>query len=151
MRPPLSLMMQEEPDSNQANVRAQGRAKMGGLATPAGCQQEGRRLPGSQSDDAFVAVVPMLRMVAGATAVANRIPYTAEAAGAETLLFAVLAHAVDAIRLICPPVRVKSNRKPTKKPNLVMPTTMTPSMTIAKASAMPQTCLVVPTLISSAA
>ena len=117
----------------------------------AGCRQEGRRLPnGSQSDDAFVAVVPMLRMVAGATAVANRIPYTAEAAGAETLLFAVLAHAVDAIRLICPPVRVKSRRRSTKEPNLVMPSTMTPSMTIAKASAMPQTlaCLVVPTLVS---
>ena len=84
---------------------------MGGLATPAGCRQEGRRLPGSQSDDAFVAVVPMLRMVAGATAVANLIPYTAEAAGAETLLVAVLAHVVDAIRLICPPVRVKSRRR----------------------------------------
>ena len=79
---------------------------MGGLATPAGCRQEGRRLPGSQSDDAFVAVVPMLRMVAGATAVANLIPYTAEAAGAETLLVAVLAHAVDVIRLICPPVQL---------------------------------------------
>ena len=99
---------------------------------------------GLHGPTAFVAVVRILLMAHSATAVANLIPYTAEA----VLLIAVLAHVVDAIRLICPPVRVKSNRKPTKQPNLVMPTTMTPSMTIAKASAMPQTCLVVPTLVS---
>ena len=61
--------------------------------------------------------------------------------------FQGLHHLMMAARM---PLPTSRSTQSLKEPNLVMPSTMTPSMTIAKASAMPQTlaCLVVPTLVS---